>query len=90
MQTEPATPADAMKTTALLAIALITACAAHSAKADHCRPYVTHTCVVHSRTECRRATDHCGRRYPYEVRVVTCRSYYSNGQSRTFTQTYRA
>jgi hypothetical protein len=79
-----------MKTITLLAIALITACAAPSAKADSCRPYITHTCVVHSRTECRWATDHCGHRYSYEVRVVTYRSHYSNGQSSTFTKTYRA
>ena len=59
-----------MKTIALLAIALITACAAPSARADYCRPYITHTCVVHSRTEYRWATDHCGLRYAYEVRVV--------------------
>ena len=79
-----------MKTIALLAIALITACAAPSARADYCRPYITHTCVVHSRTEYRWATDHCGLRFAYEVRVVTYRSYYSNGQSSTFTRTYRA
>jgi hypothetical protein len=90
MQTKPSTPTEAMKTIAILAIALITACAAPSAKADYCRPYITHTCVVHSRTECRWATDYCGRRFSYEVRVVTYRSYYSNGQSTTFTKTYRA
>jgi len=69
---------------------LITACAAPSAKAEYCRPYITHTCVVHSRTECRWATDQCGRRYSYEVRVVSYRSYYNNGQNRNFTKTCRA
>lgn len=69
---------------------IILASAVPAAKADHCRPYITHTCVVGSRTECRWATDYCGRRYSYQVRVVTYRSYYSNGQSTTFTKTYRA
>ena len=79
-----------MKTIAILAIALITATVTPSAKADSCRPHITHISVVHSRTECRWATDHCGRRYSYEVRLVSYRSYYSNGRSSTFTKTYRA
>ena len=79
-----------MKTIAILAITFISACAAPSAQADSCRPYITHTSVVHSRTECRWATDHCGRRYAYEMRVVTYRSFYSNGQSSTFSKTYRS
>jgi hypothetical protein len=69
---------------------LLLATAVPAAKADYCRPYVTHTCVVCSRTECRWATDHCGRRYSYHVRVVTYRSYYSNGQTSTFARSYRA
>jgi hypothetical protein len=78
-----------MKTIAILSLALITVTATPSAKADYCRPYITHTCVLHSRTECHWATDHCGRRYAYEMRVVTYRSFYSNGRSSTFTKTYR-
>ncbi len=68
---------------------LILATAVPAARADYCRPYVTHTCVVCGRTECRWATDHCGRRYSYHVRVVTYRSYYSDGQTATFTKAYR-
>jgi hypothetical protein len=78
-----------MKTIALIAIALITTFATPAARADYCRPYVTHTCVVDSRTECRWITDSCGRRYSYEITVVTYRSYYSNGETVTFTRSYR-
>ena len=76
-----------MKT--LLAL-LILAAATPAVQAGHCTPYVTHTCVVQARTECRWAADHCGRRYSYEVRVVTYRAYYSNGGTATYTRTYRA
>lgn len=76
-----------MKT--LLALILL-ATAAPTLQAGHCAPYVVSTCVVCSRTECRWATDHCGRRFNYEVRVVTYRSHYSNGATTTFTQAYRA
>lgn len=69
---------------------LILATAVPATKADDCRPYVTHTCVVCSRTECRWALDHCGHRHSYHVRVVTYRSHYSNGQSSAFTRVYRA
>jgi hypothetical protein len=76
-----------MKT--LLAL-LVLATALPAAHAGHCAPYVTQTCVVNSRVECRWATDHCGRRYSYHVRVVTYRSHYSNGATSAFTRTYRA
>lgn len=79
-----------MKTLIILSISLITACAAPVAKAGGCQPYITHTCVVNSRTECRWAVNSCGKRYSYEVKVVTYRSYYSNGQTSTFTKSYRA
>jgi len=76
-----------MKT--LLAL-LVLAAAVPAAQAGTCQPYVTQTCVVSSKTECRWAKDHCGRRYSYEVKVVTYRSHYSDGQTSTFTKTYRA
>lgn len=69
---------------------LVLATAIPAAKADSCAPFVTHTCVVSRKNECRWATDQCGRRYSYEVKVVTYRSYYSNGLTSTFTRAYRA
>ena len=59
-------------------------------QAGYCAPYVTQTCVVDSRLECRWATDHCGRPYSYHVRVVTYRSYYSNGATTLFTRVHGA
>jgi len=64
-----------MKTLALFTIALLTACSAPDARAASCKPYVTHTCVVKARTECRWAVNTCGKRYSCEVKVVTYRSY---------------
>jgi hypothetical protein len=78
----------AMKT--LLALLVLATALPASVQAGSCAPYVTHTCVVNTRTECRWATDHCGRRYSYEVKMVTCRSYYNNGKTSTFTKAYRA
>jgi hypothetical protein len=75
-----------MKT--LLAL-LILATAIPAAQAGHCAPYVVSTCVVNTRTECRWAKDHCGRRYSYEVRVVTYRAHYNTGATATFTKAYR-
>lgn len=72
-----------------IALALVTTCTS-PARADYCRPFVTHTCVVCSRIECRWATDACGRHFSYEVKIVTYRSHYSNGQTTTFSKTYRA
>jgi len=69
---------------------LILTIAVPAVRADYCKPRVTHTCVVCSRSECRWATNSCGKRYSYEVRVVTYRSHYSNGQTATFTKAYRA
>ncbi len=79
-----------MKTLLALLVLAIPAAIPASVEAGSCAPYVTHTCVVNSRTECRWATDHCGRRFSYEVRVVTYLSHYSNGQTSTFAKAYRA
>ncbi len=77
-----------MKT--LLALFVLAAAIPATVEAGSYRPYVTHTCVVNSRTECRWAAHYCGRRYSYEVKVVTYRNFYSNGQTSTFTKAYRA
>lgn len=69
---------------------LILATAIPAAQAGHCKPYVTQTCVISRKTECRWATNSCGKRYSYEVKVVTYRSHYSNGTSTTYSRTYRA
>ena len=78
----------AMKT--LLALLVLAAAIPASVQAGYCATYITHTCVVNTRTECRWATNHCGRRYSYGVKMVTYRSYYNNGQTSTFTRSYRA
>ncbi len=69
---------------------LILATAIPAARADYCQPYLVRTCEVCRSSECRYASDHCGRRYSYEVTVITYRSYYSNGSTATFTRSYRA
>jgi hypothetical protein len=78
----------AMKT--LLTLLVLATAIPSAVQAGYCAPYVTQTCVVDSRLECRWATDRCGRPYSYHVRVVTYRSFYSNGQTSTFTKAYRA
>ena len=42
------------------------------------------------RTECRWATTDCGRRYSYEVTVITYANHYSDGSRSLFTRTFRA
>jgi hypothetical protein len=69
---------------------LILATAIPAARADYCQPYLVRTCEVCRNSECRWTTDHCGRRFSYEVTVITYRSYYSNGSTSTFTRSYRA
>jgi hypothetical protein len=51
-----------------------------------CRPTYVSTRVVSTRTECRWATDRCGRRYSYEVTVVTYADVYSDGSQRRYTR----
>ena len=69
---------------------LILATTIPAAKADCYQPCLTRTCVVCSRTECRWDTNSCGHRYSYEDKIVTYRNYYSDGQTSTFSKTYRA
>ncbi len=87
-----------MKSILTLAIAALTLIAAvPSAEAGYgyscqhyCRPVYCSTVVVCRHTECRWATDHCGRRYSYHVTVVTYADVYSDGSRRTYTRTFRA
>ena len=69
---------------------LFLAAAAPASRADYCQPFVVRTCEVCRKTECRWAKDDCGRRYSYEVKVITYRSYLSDGATTTFTRVYRA
>ena len=55
-----------------------------------CRPVYRCTKELCRRTECRWAVDHCGRRYRYEVVVITYADIYSDGSRNTYTRTYRA
>ena len=89
-----------MKSILTLAIAAATLFAAvPSAEAGYrrtyepqysCRPVYLCTKVICRRTECRWATDHCGRRYHYNVTVVTYADHYSDGSRNTYTRTFRA
>ncbi|WP_133796515.1 hypothetical protein [Prosthecobacter fusiformis] len=91
-----------MKNFALLIIAIVCYLAASRAEAGQCRPYTppvkrvvcqpvySHTKVIACRTECRWALDHCGRRYSYEVKVVTYADVYTDGTLRTYTQEVQA
>jgi hypothetical protein len=58
--------------------------------AAYCAPRLICTKEVCRRTECRWATDHCGRRYSYEVTVITYANHYSDGSRNVFTRTFRA
>jgi hypothetical protein len=92
------------KTIAILAIAIATftlAAAPAASAADcgyrygvvtvgYCAPRYVCTKEICRRTECRWATDHCGRRYSYMVTVITFADHYSDGSRRTYTRTYRA
>lgn len=93
-----------MKTTALLAIALITLCAAPAATAGTCPPPAPAYCQpkaaakaayaytkkLATRTECRWYTDKCGKRVSYEVTYITYADYYTDGSHRTYTKEIRA
>jgi hypothetical protein len=52
-----------------------------------CQPTYVCTKVVSCRTECRWAKDHCGKRYAYEVKVITYADVYSDGSTRTYSKT---
>ena len=55
----------------------------------HCaQPYKISTSEVNRYTQCRTAYDHCGRPYTYHVTVVTYCDHYSNGTTRTWSQTF--
>ncbi len=55
----------------------------------HCaQPYKVSTVEVNRYTQCRTAYDNCGRPYTYHVTVVTYCDHYSNGQTRTWSQTF--
>ena len=83
---------------AVLAIALTSLAAAPSARANecyaprrvYCAPVVVCTKVVCCHTECRWATDYCGRSYNYHVKVVTYADIYNDGSRNTYTRTFRA
>jgi hypothetical protein len=77
-----------MKT--LLTLLILAAVLPSAVQGGYCAPYITQTCVVDSRLESRWATDHFGRPYSYHVRVVTYRSYHSNGAITLFTRVHGA
>lgn len=58
--------------------------------AGYCAPVLTHTCLVNRRCEWRTAHDACGYCYQYRVMIITTRGYYSDGSTRTWTNTQRA
>lgn len=57
---------------------------------SHCAPavYKVNTVEVNRYTQCRTAYDHCGRPYSYHITVVTYCDHYSNGTTRTWSQTF--
>lgn len=60
----------------------------HIHSGHHVTPYKVSTVEVHRCTEPRIAYHPGGRRYTYYVTVVTYRDHYSNGTTRTWTQTF--
>ena len=55
----------------------------------HCeQPYLVETVEVNRCTQCQTAYDNYGRPYTYHVTVVTYCDHYSNGATRTWSQTY--
>lgn len=55
----------------------------------HCAtPYKVRTVEVNRYSQCRTAYLPCGRPYTYHVTVVTYRDHYSNGSTRTWSQTF--
>lgn len=93
-----------MKTLALLAITLVTVCAAPAANAGTCpppapaycppkaaaKPAYAYTKKLASRTECRWYTDKCGKRVSYEVTYISYADYFTDGSTRTYTKEVRA
>jgi hypothetical protein len=88
-----------MKTIVILALATLPLIATPAASAsdcyrvvtvDYCAPRYVCTKEICRRTECRWACDRSGRRYSYEVTVITFADYYSDGSRRSYTRTYRA
>lgn len=57
---------------------------------DYRAPCYVRTKELCRHIECRWAKDHCGRRYAYEVTVITFADIFSDGSRRTYTRTYRA
>lgn len=58
--------------------------------AQHCARRLVCTKEVCRHTQCRWATDHCGRSFSYHVTTVTYVNLYSDGSRETFTRTHRA
>ncbi|NNE90079.1 MAG: hypothetical protein HKN23_00380 [Verrucomicrobiales bacterium] len=54
----------------------------------HCSPRLIRTYEICRRCETRYRYDRCGRKIRFHVTVVTYKSVYSNGYSRTFTRTF--
>lgn len=83
-------------TLAVIIAALLAAPSASSARdsyrssGGYCAPTLIRTCEIDRCCERHTAYDHCGNAYRYSVTVVTYRSHYSDGSSRTFTSSYRA
>ena len=60
----------------------------HGHHGYHAPVYKVNTVEVNRYTQCRTAYDHRGRPYTYHVTVVTYCDHYSNGTSRTWSQTF--
>jgi hypothetical protein len=73
-----------------IAIAAFSFAAAPSVQASDChRAQYSYTKTIGCRTECRWAKNSCGRRYSYEVKVVTYADIYTDGSRRTYTKVVR-
>ncbi len=88
-----------MKTILALAIALFTfaatpattqACDYSVVTVGYCAPTVVCTKEICRHSYCRWATDYCGRRYSYEVTVITFADYYSDGSCQRYTRSFRS
>lgn len=87
-----------MKTILTLAFALFSFAAAPSVTqacdtyrtVSYCVPTLVCTREICRSIQCRYATDHCGRRYSYEVTVVTYANIYSDGSSQQYTRSFRS
>lgn len=60
----------------------------HSNHGYYAQPYKVSTVEVSRYSQCRTAYDHYGRPYTYDVTVVTYCDHYSNGTTRTWSQTF--